>query len=182
MATNRKDTIWHGLMVGLIGYATIAISVSVGDLLQGRSPFFTVALFGEWLFYGLVDPAKVHVWPGPVFAYNGLHFVTFLGFGLLASWLASMSERGPLYWYAGLVVYLFVFVHLFAAVLLMTEPLRTAIPTLQILLPSLAAVVLMSMYLLRVHPQMRREMNEWVDEDDREDVPGEVGAHSSPNS
>lgn len=171
MSAVRSETIWQGLMVGLIGYATIALSVSIGDVLQGRSFFYTVSLFGEWLFYDLNDPATVHVWPGAVFAYNGLHLVTMLAFGLLASWLASVSERGALYWYAGLVMFLFVFVHLFAAVVLMSEPLRQSVPFLQILVPSVLAVVLMSAYLLWVHPRLRREMEEWTDEDDGNEMP-----------
>jgi len=57
----------------------------------------------------------------------------------------------------------------------MSEPLRAAIPMLQIWVPSLAAAALMATYLLRMHPQMRREMNEWVDEDDSPDeMPGPV--------
>lgn len=166
MAANRQEVVWHGVAVGLIGYASIALSVSLGDLMQGRSFFYTVALLGEWFFYGLQDPANVRVWPGAVFAYNGLHLVTFLGFGLLASWLANASERGPLFWYAALVLYVFVLAHMFGAVLLMTEPLRAAIPRLQIFVPSLLAAGLMSVYLLRVHPQLRREMSEWSDPDD----------------
>lgn len=166
MRADRTETIWHGLMVGLIGYATIALGVSIGDVLQGRSFFFSVSVLGEWMFYDLKEPANVRVWPGAVFAYNGLHLITFLAFGLLASWLASMSERGPLYWYAALVMFLFVFVHMFATVLLMTEPLRAALPMWQIVVPSVLSVTLMSAYLLKVHPQLRREMQEWVDEDD----------------
>ena len=166
MSTNRVDTVWHGLMVGLVGYVTIALSVSLGDLLLGRSVFHTVSLLGGWMFHDLRDPASLQIWPGVVFAYNGLHFVTFLCFGLLASWLASMSERGPLYWYAGLVMFLFVFIHMVATVLLMTEPLRREIPLALLLVPSLLAVVAMSIYLWRTHPQLRREMSVWVDEDD----------------
>jgi hypothetical protein len=171
MRTDRAQTIWQGLMAGLVGYVAIALSVSVGDVIQGRSFFYTVSLLGEWLFYGLTDPADVRVWPGAVFAYNGVHFVTLLAFGLLSSWLASVSERGALYWYAGLVMFLFVFVHLMSAVLFMTEPLRATIPMWQILVPSVVSVLLMSLYLLRMHPQLRHEMEDWVDEDDGREFP-----------
>lgn len=170
MSTSRVDSLWHGLMVGLIGYVTIAASVSLGDLLLGRSFFYTVSLLGEWLFYDLRDPADLRVWPGAVFAYNGLHLITFLGFGLVASWLATMSEKGPLYWYAGLVMFLFVFVHMFASVLLMTEPLRREIPFALVLIPSLLSVGAMSLYLWRTHPRLQLEMTEWVDEDDSPDT------------
>ena len=161
MRADRSETIWQGLMTGFIGYATIALSVGLADVLQGRSFFFTVSLLGGWLFYGQYDPAKVLIWPGFVFAYNGLHFVVFMSFGLLAAWLTSLSDRGPLYWYGTLVVYLFVFVHLLAAVVFMTEPMRSAISMAQILIPSLLAVVAMSAYLLWRNPQLRRRMRDW---------------------
>lgn len=166
MRTNRADIIWHGLIGGLVGYATIALTVSAGDLLQGRNFFYTVALLGQWMFYGLTDPAELRIWPGVVFAYNGLHLVTFLIFGLLSSWLASFAERGPLFWYGSLVMFLFVFVHMFATVLLMTEPLRQAISMWQIILPSIIALGTMSVYLLRTHPQLRHDMDAWTDPDD----------------
>jgi hypothetical protein len=170
MSTDRQETIWHGVIVGLIGFATVALCVSLGDALQGRSVFYTVSLLGEWMFYGLKDPAQVRVWPGAVFAYNGLHLVTFVAFGLLASWLATVSERGPLFWYAALVMYLFVLAHMFGAVQFMTEPLRAAIPLWQIWLPSVAATVTMSAYLLWVHPQLRAEMREWTDATEHDPV------------
>ena len=155
MRTDRTETIWHGVMAGLTGYATVALIVGALDLMQGRSFFFTAALLGESLFYNLRDPAQVVVWPGAVFAYNGVHLVTFLAFGMLAAWLADFSERGPLFWYLGLVLYLVVFLHLFGAILLMTESLRTAIPAYEIWIPSLAAVLAMGGYLLSVQPRLR---------------------------
>ena len=166
MSTNRVDTVGHGLVVGLVGYATIALAVSAGDLLQGRNFFYTVALLGQWMFYGLTDPSELRIWPGTVLAYNGLHLVTFIMFGLLASWLASLAERGPLYWYGSLVMFLFIFVHMFATVLLMTEPLRHAIPMWQIILPSALAVAAMGGYLLWTHAQLRHDMDAWTDPDD----------------
>lgn len=171
MRQETSNTIWQGIIAGLIGYATIALAVGAGDVMQGRSFLFTVSLLGEWMFYGLQDPADATVWAGPVFAYNGLHLVTFLAFGLLSSWMASVSEKGPLFWYGALVMYIFVFVHMFGAVALMTEPLRVQIPMLQIVVPSLLAVAAMSVYLLVMHPQVRHEMEVWTDDTERDPVP-----------
>ena len=180
MPANRQEVLWHGVFVGLIGYATTAVSVSVGDLMQGRSFFYTVSLMGEWFFYGLQDPALVTVWPGPVFAYNGVHLVAFLAFGLFASWLASVSERGPLFWYAALVLYVMVLAHMLGAVLMMTQPMRAAIPMVQVLVPGLLAATVMGVYLLRVHPQLRHEMSEWVDHTDDHEVVAGPGAARHP--
>lgn len=70
------------------------------DLVQARSPFYTAALPGSVLFYGLEDPADLVVWAGPVPAYNGIHMLTFLAVGPVAAWLASGAERGPQFWYS----------------------------------------------------------------------------------
>lgn len=161
MTEARKEVIWQGLIAGFIGYATVALAVGIGDVIQGRSFFYTVSLLGGWLFYDQNDPTNVLIWPGAVFAYNGLHLVTFLAFGLMGSWLANVAERGPLFWYGSLVLYLMVFIHLYAGVVQMTAPMRAGISLLQVTVPSLLAVVLMSAYLLRMHPLLRREMDVW---------------------
>jgi hypothetical protein len=178
--TDRAEVFYLGLVVGLTGYLTVFLAVGIGDALQGRSFFYTFALLGGWLFHGLDDPASVRVWPGAVLAYNGLHLVIFLGFGVLASWIASVAERGPLLWYGALVMYLFVFLHLFASVVLMTEPMRATLSLWHIALPSLLAVVAMSWVLLRQHPRLRHEMDVWVDEDDEERPQEERHTASAP--
>jgi hypothetical protein len=168
MRTDRWEVACRGLAVGMIGYLIVFLGVSIGDALQGRSFFYTFSLLGGWLFHGLEDPAAVRVWPGAVFAYNGLHLVIFLAFGLFASWMASVAERGPLLWYAALVMYVFVFFHLYAGFVLMTEPIRGALSLWHLSVPSVLALAAMSWVLLRQHPQLRRELDEWVDDDDAE--------------
>jgi len=164
MRAERNETIWQGLMAGLFGYATVALLVGAIDVLLGRSFFYTAALLGEWLFYGLKDPAQLTVWPGAVFAYNGVHLLTFLGFGLLAAWLASMAERGPALWYAGMVLFLLAFLRLFAAVLFMAEPLAAVLPGFEIWLPGIAAAVVMVAYLLHVHPKLLKHTDDWQEQ------------------
>jgi hypothetical protein len=166
MRADKWDVICQGLFVGFVGYLTVFLGVGAGDLMKGNSFFHTFSLLGGWLFHGLEDPAAVRVWPGAVFAYNGLHLVAFLAFGLFASWTASVAERGPLLWYGALVLYLFVFLHLFAAVVMMTEPMRSAFSLLHVAIPSLLALGVMSWVLMYDHPQLRREMDEWVDHTD----------------
>lgn len=163
METNRSECIWQGLIAGLIGYAAVALLVGTMDALQGRSFFFTASLLGEWLFYGLTDPSKVVVWPGAVFAYNGVHLLTFLAFGVLAGWMAAVSERGPLFWYAAIVLFLIAFLHMFGAILLMTEGLRNVLPAYEVWIPAVVSVIAMAGYLLLIHPRLRREMRVWTE-------------------
>ncbi len=145
---NRTDTLWQGIIAGLIGYATVALLVGIIDVAMGRSFFFTAALLGEHVFYGLSDPAQVVVWPGAVFAYNGLHLLAFLIIGVVGAWLAFMSERGPELWYL-------------AAILFLTEDIRAAIPAAMIVVPTLASAITMGSYLLAVRPAFRHDLVTW---------------------
>ena len=160
-AADRLEVIWDGLMAGLIGSATVAILVGILNIVEGRSFFFTAAMLGEKLFYGLRDPSTVVVWPGAVFAYNGVHLLGFFAIGMSGAWLAYMAEKGSELWYLGLVLFLLVVLHAYAAVLLMTEGLRSVLPAWMILVPTLAGVSATSIYLLYARPGLRTEMKTW---------------------
>lgn len=160
-AEERTEILWEGLVAGLIGYATVAILVGVIDVAVGRSFFFTAAMLGETAFYGLTDPANVVVWPGAVFAYNGVHLLGFLLIGMSAAWLAYLAEKGEELWYLGLVLFLLVVAHACGAVLVMTEGLRAAMPVWMVVVPTLAGLVAMSLYMLGVRPGLRSELTTW---------------------
>jgi hypothetical protein len=177
MRADRLEVVSFGLVIGFVGYAIVFLGVGAGDVVQGRSFFYTFSLLGETLYYGLDDPAQVRVWPGAVFAYNGVHLMAFLAFGVVASWMASVAERRPLLWYGALVMYLFVFLHMFASVVFMTEPMRASLSMWQVALPSLVALVAMTWVLIMQHPQLRRELREWDDPDDDEE---EIAASGEP--
>lgn len=46
----RSETIGQGLIVGLIGYAAVAVFYTVFDLLAARGSLFTVDLLGKAFF------------------------------------------------------------------------------------------------------------------------------------
>lgn len=164
MDEQRTDALWQGVLAGLVGYGTIAIVCGVLDVVRGHSFFFTASLLGEHFFYGLTDPSQMTVWPGAVFAYNGLHLVTFLFVGLVAAWLAFMSEKGPEYWYVGIVMFLLVLLHAFGAMLFITEDMRSVEPVWAIVIPTILAYAAMAAYLLRVRPSLRTRMQHWEEE------------------
>ena len=153
----------HGFLAGLIGYAAVALLVGLVDVARGRSFFFTAAMLGEAMFDGLTDPSRVVVEPGAVFAYNGAHLAAFVLMGLCAAWLAHVAERGAQLWFPALVLFLFVLLHAFGAVLLVTEPLRQAMPAWLVGVPTLVAVAAMALYLLAIHPALRQRPGEWDD-------------------
>lgn len=164
MRAERVQANWQGLVTGFIGYAAVALFFAIVNLIAGRSPFFTAAFFGSALFYGVHDPAQVSVWPGPVLAYNGVHLLMFLVLGMMASWLAYLSERGPQFWYIGTILFLFVVFHLYGFVLLVTGGVQTVIPIWTVFAATMLAGAAMFAYLLWAHPRFRAELHEFREE------------------
>jgi hypothetical protein len=160
MRAQSRATLIGGLWAGLIGYAAVVVVIALLNLLAGRSPFYTAALFGSALFYHLSDPAALVVAPGPVLAYNMVHMVAFLGIGLLCSWLVGLAERFPTVTYLVLVVLLFVGFHIYFAMALLARPLLGDLVWWHIGAGSFAAVVGMGWYLFAAHPLLRRELRD----------------------
>ncbi len=155
MADERMKVVTQGLVAGLIGYATVAVVFAVVNLLAGRNAFYTAALLGASLFYGVRDPSQVTVTAQYVFAYNGAHLVVFLGFGLVSAGLAELAEHLTQLWYVGLVMFFFVAFHLAAAMQVVATPIQHAIPDVAVWAAGFAAALLMGTYLLWVHPRIR---------------------------
>ena len=160
MTERTKLTLSGGLVAGLLGYGAVIVVVSLLNLMTGRSPFHTAALFGSALFYGLDDPAALQISPGPVLAYNMVHVLAFLLLGLFASWLVSLAEKYPAAQYFVLVTLIFVAFHVFGALLLFAGPLLGRGAGLTVGVAGLLAALVMGWYLLRVHPLLRRELRE----------------------
>jgi hypothetical protein len=136
------------------------ILFAILDPLDGRQLLYTPALLGSVLFYGLRDPAQLVVWAGPIIAYNGVHLLVFLALGMLATWLAYFSERGPQLWYLSFVLLLLVVFHVLAAMFIITERVRAVMPMWTITGATLAAAVTMGAYLLWVHPGLLASVEE----------------------
>lgn len=156
--TNRALT--GGLYAGLLGYVVVVVVLALVNLLAGRSPFYTAALFGSALFYGLRDPAALVVTPGAVLTYNMVHALAFLVLGELASWLVTEAERFPVLRYAVLLTLIFVAVHVYGILFLFAHPLLADSAWWQLGAASVLAAAAMGAYLLWAHPGLRRSLRE----------------------
>jgi hypothetical protein len=157
-ATGPGDVVLHGLAAGFVGYAIVGVFFLVADPVAGRPLFHTPALLGSALFYGLSDPAALRIGPGPVLAYNGLHFLVFLLLGFGAAWFVRMAERLPMGWVLALNLTTLVLFHVFGAFVFFTEPMRAAIPLGAAVAATVLAVAAMTAYIFQVHPQLRGEL------------------------
>jgi hypothetical protein len=156
MTAGPGDVILHGVAAGLIGYATVALFFFIADPVGGRPLFFTPALLGGALFFGLRDPAGLEIGPGPVLAYNGTHVLVFLLLGFVAAWFTRLSERVPGGWVLAVNLTAFLLFHVFGAFLFFTEPIRAAIPMRAAGVATVLAVGAMTAYIIWAHPRLRR--------------------------
>lgn len=164
MKAERAEVLTHGLAAGVLGYAVVVAFYAIWNMLLGRSPFFSAALLGEAAFFGLRDPSDLVLRAAPVLAFNGLHLLAFLTIGMIASWLAALSERGAQFWYIGLSLFLYGILHVLGLVLWLAEPLRAALPIWTLLTATVLSLLGMSLYLVIVHPGLRRELREYQED------------------
>ena len=156
----RQDILGSGLVTGVIGYVAVAAMLAVVNIDVGRSPFYTAALLGSALFYHLTDPATLTITAGPIFAYNALHLLVFLGLGLIVSWLVSLAERFPAALYLILFPLLFVAAHMFLALIIFVQPVLGAAGPWQIGLGSAAGALAMGWYTWRTHPLLQHALRD----------------------
>jgi hypothetical protein len=94
MTPERARVLSEGLVAGLLGYAVIAMFFGFLHLFTGQSLFHTAAALGE----GLVSHDAAIIGgaaAGSVIAFNGVHMLAFVLFGVIAAWLVSHAERNP---------------------------------------------------------------------------------------
>ena len=159
MKPERVEILRQGLMAGMLGYGVVVVFFAVVNVFGGRSVFYTAAVLGGALFYGARDVSQVAVAAGPVLSYNGVHMLVFLAFGIVAAWLAELSEHGPQFWYIAAILMITFAFHLFGLLLGLSESLRGAIPAWSVLASGLLASGAMVTYLLWVHPAVRRALH-----------------------
>lgn len=157
--SSASRTVREGIVVGLIGYAAVAVFYTVFDLLAARNTFYTVNLLGRAVFRGLRDP-DVLMFPvardtSAIIWYNALHLVVALVIGLIVTALISNAEqhssrRGGVLFViaAGFVVTIF-------GVGMLTAPMRPVLPWWSIVVANTLAVILAGAYLMQKRPGLR---------------------------
>lgn len=158
MRPEREEVLLQGVIAGLVGYAAVALFFIVVNLIEGRSPFFTPALLGSALFYGLRDPADLIVQPGPVLAYNGVHLVIFLIVGMAAAWLVFEAELHHYLWYIVFFLFLAGFILSLAVVGVLGAVIGRLIPWWSVLGANLTWALAIGGYLWLTHRGLVRDL------------------------
>jgi hypothetical protein len=162
MGATRR-TIKDGIVVGLIGYAAVALFYSVFDQLAARAPFYTVDLLGRAVFRGLRDPGVLFFpldrdW-GAIFLYNALHLVIALAIGLIVTSLVASAEQHPSRRSPVWFVIVAGFVVTISVIGLLTTPMRPVLPWWSIVVANTLAVLLAGAYLVKRRPGLWRRLS-----------------------
>lgn len=155
MARSR-GVVREGLVVGIIGYAAVALLYAALDLVTGRGALYTVDLLGKAFFRGLRDPA---VLAGPIqldvtaiALYNVFHLLAALAVGLIVTALVERVERRPEQAPTVLIVVVAGFVVTIVGVGLLTVEMRPVLPLWSIVACNSVAVIVAGLYLLSRRP------------------------------
>src|SRR2546430_3027046 len=84
----------EGFIAGLIGAGVVALWFLIVDIIAGR-PFFTPAMLGSAVFWGVHDPALVVIEYSRIIGYTMIHVSAFILVGTVAAVLAGEGEVAP---------------------------------------------------------------------------------------
>ena len=158
--TNR--TVREGLVVGLIGFAAVALFYAAFDFLAARGFLFTVNLLGQAVFYGLSDPSvlatPIAIDLAAVVLYTVLHLVVALLVGLVVAWLAAQLEGPPAQTRLAILVIVAGFFVTIFGIGMVSSSIKMLLPWWSVVLANALAVVVAGAYLLDRHPGLTRHL------------------------
>jgi hypothetical protein len=153
----------EGLILGLIGYASVALLYTIFDFLAVRGFLFTVDLLGKAMFRGLKDPSvlvlPIQIDITVIFWYNMFHLIISLIIGLIITGLIYLFEKNPGAKYYILYILTFGLVFTIFAVSFLTTTIRGLLPLWSIILANIFAVILAGSYLIKKHPGLWYRLN-----------------------
>lgn len=152
----------EGLVVGLIGFASVALFYAAFDFLAARGFLFTVNLLGKAVFYGWRDPSvletPIAIDVTAVILYTVLHLLVALAIGLVVAWLVAQLESPPAQRrLAVLVIVAGFFVTIFG-IGMVSSSIKTLLPWWSVVMANILAVAVAGAYLLSRHRGLGRRL------------------------
>ena len=147
----------EGFIAGLIGAGLVALWFLIVDVIAGR-PFFTPAMLGSAVFWGVRDPALVVVEYSRIIGYTMIHVSAFIIVGTIAALLAAEVEVAPPTLYL-LVVFFAIFEFgFYVTVAILAQPLLGSLAWWNVAIGNAIAAFGMGFYLWRVHPKIAQTL------------------------
>jgi hypothetical protein len=147
----------EGFVAGCIGAAAVAIWFLIVDAVNGR-PFFTPAMLGSAVFWGVREPSQVVIEYSRIIGYTMIHVSAFIVVGVVAAALAAEVEVAPPTLYL-LVVFFAVFEFgFYVTVAILAQPLLGSLAWWNVAIGNAIAALGMGYYLWREHPKIGEEL------------------------
>ena len=152
-----RSVLYEGLITGLIGAGAVAAWFLAVDTVSGR-PFFTPAVLGSAMFFGVRNASAVTIDLQPVAAYTVVHVVAFLATGIVvAAMLAELRKTPHVLWL--LVEFFIVFeIGFYAVIAVAFAPVSAALAWINVAVGNLIAAGGMGYYLWRTNPVLRQTL------------------------
>ncbi|HXF95624.1 MAG TPA: hypothetical protein VNI61_05935 [Gemmatimonadales bacterium] len=147
----------EGFVAGIIGAAAVAIWFLLVDTVNGR-PFFTPAMLGSAVFWGVTDPAQVVIEYSRIIGYTMIHVSAFVVVGVIAAALAAEVEVAPPTLFLVVVAFCFFEVGFYILVAILARPLLGALAWWNVAIGNAIAAFWMGYYLWREHPKIGEEL------------------------
>lgn len=151
----ERPILRKGVVAGLLGASAVALTLLVIDLIF-RQALFTPGALGSALIQGAAGPDEIQITPTTVLGYTILHFIAFLGIGLIAANLLARAEDHPGL-ILGFILVLITAETLFIGVVaIFAAWILDTIGWWNVLIGNIAATCTMTLYLAYTHPAIWR--------------------------
>lgn len=158
MSAHRHSTLQEGMDAGILGGLAVALWFLVLDVAQGR-PFFTPSVLGQVIIFGSGEPQTAPPVFGAILLYTVLHFVAFVAFAVLVSYLVHLGVVHAFWRYALLALFIVFELAFYFVTYVMYAATRELFPLWSVLAANTLAAVCMGIYFWRRHPALRRELD-----------------------
>ena len=149
----------EGFTAGVIGATAVAGWFLIVDLVAGQA-FYTPAVLGQALFWGVTDPSTADVTFAAVAGYTMVHVLAFLVWGILAAILACQVERVPATLFVVVVLFAVYEFGFYIMVATLAQPLLGALAWTNVAISNAIAAFGMGYYLWHAHPRLREALKE----------------------
>ncbi len=156
---NFQRLMTEGFIGGLIGASAVAVWFLIVDLIAGQ-PFFTPAMLGQALFWGLRDPAALEITFASVVVYTAVHVLLFGIVGITAAGLAFLVEKFPSTLFLVVVFFAIFEIGFYIVVALGAQPLLGALAWWSVAIGNAVAAFGMGFYLWKAHPRIATALEE----------------------
>src|SRR5258708_9689691 len=143
----------EGFIAGLIGAGAVALWFLVVDVIAGR-PFFTPAMLGSAVFWGVRDPTTVVIEYSRIIGYTMIHVSAFIIVGTIAAALAAEVENAPHTFYPVVVFFAIFEFGFYVTVAVLAQPLLGSLAWWNVAIGNAIAAYGMGYYLWRGPPHI----------------------------